>query len=111
MKCIRILPDTCASTRWPLSSATRNIALGNGSTTVPSTSIASSLVMIRDLVSLCRPGPYIGTVFGDGDGVLEMGGEAPVGGHRRPPILEHADLPGPHRDHRRDREYHARFEQ
>src|SRR5881296_4714840 len=42
MKFIRILPLTCASTRWPLSSSTRNIAFGSGSTTVPSTSIASS---------------------------------------------------------------------
>ena len=45
MKFMRILPDTCASTRWPLSSSTRNIAFGSGSTTVPSTSIASSLAM------------------------------------------------------------------
>src|SRR5205823_89417 len=45
MKFIRILPLTCASTRWPLSSSTRNIAFGNGSTTVPSTSIASSFVI------------------------------------------------------------------
>src|SRR6266403_1003527 len=46
MRCIRILPDTWARTLWPLSISTRNIALGNGSTTVPSTSIASSLLII-----------------------------------------------------------------
>src|SRR5215813_1020158 len=45
MKFMRILPLTCASTRWPLSSSTRNIAFGSGSTTVPSTSIASSFGM------------------------------------------------------------------
>src|SRR5262245_45622189 len=45
MKFMRIFPLTCASTRWPLSSSTRNIAFGSGSTTVPSTSIASSLAM------------------------------------------------------------------
>src|SRR3954451_19186255 len=33
----------CASTLWPFSRSTRNIALGNGSTTVPSTRIVSSL--------------------------------------------------------------------
>src|SRR4249919_4100141 len=33
----------CASTLWPFSSSTRNIAFGNGSTTVPSTRIVSSL--------------------------------------------------------------------
>src|SRR6476660_268480 len=32
-----------ASTLWPFASSTRNIALGNGSTTVPSTRIVSSL--------------------------------------------------------------------
>ena len=47
MKFMRILPDTWASTLWPFSSSTRNIALGSGSTTVPSTSIASSLAMAR----------------------------------------------------------------
>src|SRR2546426_771425 len=45
MRCIRILPDTWARTLWPLSISTRNIALGSGSTTLPSTSIASSLLM------------------------------------------------------------------
>src|SRR5262249_44682455 len=33
----------CASTRCPFSSSTRNMAFGNGSTTVPSTRIVSSL--------------------------------------------------------------------
>src|SRR3954470_23130427 len=42
MKCIRIFPEMCARTLCPLSSCTRNIALGKGSITVPSTSIASS---------------------------------------------------------------------
>src|SRR5471032_2237084 len=42
MKFIRILPDTRASTRCPLLSSTRKNAFGSGSTTTPSTSIASS---------------------------------------------------------------------
>src|SRR4029453_16017956 len=46
MRCIRILPDTWARTLWPLSITTRNIALGSGSTTLPCTSIASSLLML-----------------------------------------------------------------
>src|SRR5207237_10054835 len=45
IRCIRSLPDTWARTLWPLSISTRNIALGSGSTTLPSTSIASSLLM------------------------------------------------------------------
>src|SRR5207245_1203784 len=52
MKFIRIFPLTCASTLWPFSSSTRNIAFGSGSTTVPSTSIASSLV-----IALNSPAP------------------------------------------------------
>src|SRR5580765_6773378 len=42
MKCIRILPEMWASTLWPFSSSTRNIAFGSGSTTVPSTWMPSS---------------------------------------------------------------------
>lgn len=42
MKCIRILPETWARILWPFSSSTRNIALGRGSITRPSTSITSS---------------------------------------------------------------------
>src|SRR3989442_14061585 len=41
MKLIRIFPEICASTRWPLGNSTLNIALGNTCTTVPSTAIAS----------------------------------------------------------------------
>src|ERR687887_1674828 len=39
---MRIFPEICARTLWPLASSTRNIAFGRGSTTVPSTSIAPS---------------------------------------------------------------------
>src|SRR6516225_7048802 len=58
MRCIRILPDTWARTLWPLSISTRNIALGNGSTTLPSTSIASSLLMAFS------PSPFMGVLGG-----------------------------------------------
>ena len=44
---IRIFPELCASTLWPFSSSTRNMALGSGSTTVPSSTMASSLGLGR----------------------------------------------------------------
>src|SRR4029453_11096847 len=59
MKFIRNLPLMWASTRWPFSSSTANIVFGNGSMTVPSTSIASFLATGWS-ASLshaeCRPG-------------------------------------------------------
>src|SRR5688572_19874720 len=117
MKFIRILPLTCASTRCPFSSSTRNIAFGNGSTTVPSTSIASSLVTAlpwssRDPSGSSVPaGQDVWPVLGHGDRVLEMRGETAVLRHRRPAVVEDADLPTAHRDHRLDGQYHARLEQ
>lgn len=47
IKCIRIFPLMCARTVCPFSSSTLNIALGNGSKTTPSTSMTSSLAIIR----------------------------------------------------------------
>src|SRR6266542_3414265 len=38
-------------TRCPLSNSTRNMALGRGSTTVPSTSMASFFATLRDYLS------------------------------------------------------------
>src|SRR5580704_5966772 len=52
IRCIRILPELCASTLWPFSSSTRNMALGNGSTTVPSSTMASSFGFGRSVL-LC----------------------------------------------------------
>src|SRR5215468_2922076 len=61
MKCIRIFPEMCASTLWPpLSRTTRNMALGSGSMTVPSTSMASSFgtaATLSDLRNLGRLPP------------------------------------------------------
>src|SRR5215813_1999324 len=104
MKFIRILPDTWASTLWPLSSSTRNMALGSGSTTVPSTSIASSLAMSG------RPREHVRPVVSDGDGVLEVRGEAPVRRHRRPAVFQHLHLPGAQGDHGLDGQHHAGLE-
>ena len=39
---MRIFPEMWASTLWPFSSSTRNIAFGRGSMTTPSSKIASS---------------------------------------------------------------------
>src|SRR4029077_5682064 len=44
---MRIFPEMWASTLWPFSSSTRNIAFGSGSITVPSRTIASSLGLGR----------------------------------------------------------------
>src|SRR5215470_5210563 len=106
MKFMRIFPETWASTLWPFSSSTRNIAFGSGSTTVPSTSIASSFGMCLGRNSR----EHVGPVVGDGDGVLEVGGQAAVGGHRRPPVVEHPDLPRSERDHGLDGQHHPRLE-
>src|SRR6516164_8166150 len=45
-----------ARTLWPFSSSTRNMALGNGSTTVPSTRIVSSLGLARTVHHLMQIG-------------------------------------------------------
>src|SRR6266849_4928355 len=105
MKFIRILPDTWASTLWPFSSSTRNIALGSGSTTVPSTSIASSFGMLGG-----DSRENVGAVVGDGDRVLEVRGQASVGRDRRPAVLEHPNLPRPHGHHGLDGQHHAGLE-
>src|SRR5437763_16195474 len=44
---MRIFPEMCASTLWPFSSSTRNMAFGSGSKTVPSTRMASDLGFAR----------------------------------------------------------------
>src|SRR3954464_2351389 len=49
MKCMRIFPEMWASTLCPFSNSTRNMALGSGSTTVPSTRIVSSFGLARTL--------------------------------------------------------------
>src|SRR6476646_9397251 len=106
MKFIRSLPEIWASTRWPFSSSIANMVFGSGSRTVPSTSIASRLAT-GGAVSLshdeCRPDrpthervayqklvtssnrdteldtrQDLRAVLGDGDGVLEMGGQRAI---------------------------------
>src|ERR687893_2670739 len=119
----------CASTLCPFSNSTRNCVLGSASVTVPSTSMTSSLAKdllfsnsykmaeakrisyhawsasptkIAAFYRLIAPvfGQYPGAVLGDGDGVLEVRREGPVGGVDGPPIpLAHADGVVAERDH------------
>src|SRR6478752_4418088 len=97
-----------ASTLWPFSSSTRNIALGNGSTTVPSTRIVSSLGLAtghhRGLRARARhaevlrgdPGGYLRSAPKGNPGP-ELGSDAEWGGAFAPPhshrLPEHR-LPG-----------------
>src|SRR5687768_11577122 len=98
----------CASTLCPFSNSTRNCVLGSASVTVPSTSMTSSLAKdllfsnsykmaetkrisyhvggappTDERPSLSAGAPvlrqYQGSVLGNGDGVLEVGGEGAVG--------------------------------
>src|SRR4051812_41197241 len=96
MKFLRMRPETWARTRCLLSSSTRNIALGNGSNTVPITSIESSL-LIHSLRALSRRrsqtflirGQYQRAIFRYRDAVLEVRAEAAIFRHRRPFIIKH----------------------
>src|SRR5690606_29894074 len=111
MKCMRILPEIWQSTLWPLSSSTRNMALGNGSMTVPSISITSSLPMGSARLLHLRgerlqgrphfrvfdrlpPGPPRPQPVND-DGVgLQVPGVFPLGaGHRPLVAVHHQDKP------------------
>src|SRR6476660_6284777 len=115
MKFLRIFPDTCASTWCLLSSSTRNMALGSGSTTVAITSIASSL-LIDSLKSassfwLLASSETLGfgfelaarrqeleaallrqkhrAIFRDRDTMFEVGTVAAIGSYGCPFVVEH----------------------
>ena len=75
MKCIRIRPEICAKTTCLFSSSTLNIALGKGSTTVPSTAIVSSFSIISKnaaLGLLVKLTEDKATPFSYRNGVLKM---------------------------------------
>src|SRR5918998_667396 len=98
----------CASTLWPLSNSTRNIALGRVSKTLPVTSIASSLGINRlsrfqalDLAQNIR------AVLGDGDGMFKVCRQAPVLGHGRPAIFLDFYFVAAHIHHGLDCQHHA----
>src|SRR3954465_5403413 len=86
----RILPATCPSTSWSLSSFTRNIALGRASTTSPSNSTFSSFAMHGERSSppavdrrggggRGRPAPPRGAGGGGGGQPPPAGGCPPAG--------------------------------
>src|SRR5688500_10537727 len=104
------------------------MALGSGSLTVPSSTIASSLGLgrwsLRDRTAGLAYGipprrsgarrangtdyqthglsghrEDLGTVVGDGDGVLPVGGKRPVGRHDAPAVVQHPGARPAHVDH------------
>src|ERR671918_536158 len=109
---MRILPEIWASTLCPLSNSTRNIALGSVSSTVPVTSMASCFgikpgpICARHSLQLTQ---YVGSVFGNRHGVLEMGRQATIFRHRRPTIFLNLNLMASGVPHRFDRQHHAVF--
>src|SRR3972149_3492102 len=105
MKFMRIFPEMWARTLWPVSSWTRNMALGSGSTTVPSTSMASSRLAgsgpfwaPRPFAPLPRTREHLRAVLGNGHGMFEMGREGPIRRHGGPSIRQdlHLGAPGVH---------------
>src|SRR6185436_359392 len=105
MKFLRILPETCARTWCLFSNSTLNMALGNGSTTVAMTSIASSLLMhlskyfqitARLLRQNHRP------IFSDRYTVLEVSAVTAIHGDRSPLIFENTCFRPPRIHHRLD---------
>src|SRR4051794_3209678 len=129
MKFIRSLPLMWARTRWPFSSSIANIVFGNGSMTVPSTSIASFFATrfpTHERVPT-RAGPTherggyqlapsasnandassdrrqdLGPIARYRDRVLEMRRERAVAGHHGPAIGLDLDLVRAEREHRLD---------
>src|SRR5947207_953046 len=97
MKCIRIFPDTWASTMCLLASSTRNIVLGNASTTVPSTVMVSSFAILSSFLprEACRAAAFStlscqnpGSVRRDRHRVLEVRRETVINRHDGPAIFE-----------------------
>src|SRR5882757_6024660 len=84
----------CASTRCPLSSSTRNMAFGNGSVTVPSTRIASSLGFASELTTSSSGNRHFGRTALQENGA-GVGPERAKQARRRPARLHHVGWPLP----------------
>src|SRR5438034_3217087 len=108
MKCIRILPEMCASTLWPFSSSTRNIAFGSGSTTVPSTWMPSSFARVLSLSLGHRTA--LGPPRPDRYRMLELSAQRTVPRHHCPAIGLGHDFGPPDIHHRLDRKHLAGHE-
>src|SRR5450759_129165 len=123
----------CASTLWPLSSSTLNMALGSGSSTVPSISIASSFGAKPKLFPLksaqnyilCEPALFFQAALAlfaahggqdfrsrlvDGDRLLEMRRQGTVFGDDGPAILRGLHVRPSHVDHWLQRGHHPRLQ-
>src|SRR4030095_628223 len=103
MKCMRIFPEMWASTLWPFSSSTRNIAFGSGSITVPSTWTPSSLGKVAPSLSAAHgAGAFRCALSGERknlrrlashrDRVLEVGRPRTVARHHGPVVGQRAHL-------------------
>src|SRR5262245_40599719 len=109
MKCIRILPEMWASTLWPFSSSTRNIAFGSGSTTVPSTWMPSSFAT-RLLAFSLGHRQDLGPLRTDGHRVLEVSAQGTVPRHHRPAVRLGHDVGTARVHHRLDGQHLPRHE-
>src|ERR1700722_11194279 len=108
-------PETCARTWCLFSSSTLNIALGNVSTTVAITSIASSFDKLypdsaRDAHPtghhslLCQNSSAPGRPR---DGVLEMSAQTSILGYRRPAVAQYLHTRLAHIHHGLDGQHHS----
>src|SRR6267142_4708379 len=95
MKCRRILPEICASTRRRPGISTRNMVLGSNSTTVP-------LTQLR----LCAPCQNFGVVLRDQNRVLEVRRWKAIRRAYCPAVVEQSDIGRADVYHRLNRESH-----
>src|SRR5207248_11646829 len=128
IKFFRILPEPCASTWGLFSSSTRNIALGNGSTSDARTSIASSLLIHTHCkyeyptgstqyriccLRLAQPRllrQYQRPILSDSHAVLKMRAVAAILGNCGPVVVQQSCARLARVDHGFDRQDHAFFQ-
>src|SRR5690625_182968 len=106
---MRILPDTCASISWPLSSSTLNCALGNASMISPSCLIGSCLAISRIynfffgyLRNIIKCAENFSLTFSDDHIMLKMSSSAAISSNNCPSIVQGIDPPATCCDHRLD---------
>src|SRR5690625_7236895 len=106
---MRILPDTCASISWPLSSSTLNCALGNASMISPFCLIGSCAARSRIytfcsgyLRSIITCAENFSLTFSDDHIMLKMSSSAAISSNNCPSIVQGIDPPATCCDHRLD---------